>query len=61
MERLLKPEDVKDRLGLTSVHTIYRWAESGKLPVIRLSSRVLRFREADVAQFIEEHARAIPE
>jgi prophage regulatory protein len=53
METLLRAEDVRNRLGLKSVQTVYRWVQSGRLPPVVLSARVIRFRESDVAAFIE--------
>lgn len=35
-------------LARVSTVTVTRWANEGKLPVIRVSERVLRFRKADV-------------
>lgn len=57
MEKLLKVEEVRDRLGLQTVHTVYRWARAGKLPVVALSARTWRFREEDVEAFIAEHRK----
>jgi predicted DNA-binding transcriptional regulator AlpA len=53
--RLLKAEEVRDRLGLRSVHSIYRWTRNGTLPAIVLSKRAIRYREEDVDAFIAEH------
>ncbi len=38
--RLLGLVQVAERLAI-SIHTVRRWASQGRLPVVRLSSRVL--------------------
>jgi excisionase family DNA binding protein len=53
--RLLTARDVGDRLGL-SIETVLRWARQGKLPAVYLSSRAVRFREADIDAFIESRS-----
>jgi excisionase family DNA binding protein len=58
MERLLRAEDVRTKLDLRNVQTVYRWVQSGKLPAVILSPRVIRFRESDVDAFIAEHAKS---
>jgi excisionase family DNA binding protein len=51
---LLTVAETAARLGL-SEQTIRVWAKSGKLPVIRLSSRSLRFDPVVVQALIDEH------
>jgi excisionase family DNA binding protein len=53
--KLLKAEEVRERLGLRTVHTIYKWVRVGRLPAVQLSSRTWRFREEDLEEFIRQH------
>jgi excisionase family DNA binding protein len=53
---LLGVRDVARRLGVSTA-TVYRWAEEGTLPHVRLSSNILRFRPQDVAEFIASRFR----
>jgi excisionase family DNA binding protein len=55
VETLLRAEDVRQRLDLKNVQTIYRWVKSGELPAVVIGRRVIRFREADVTAFIAQH------
>jgi excisionase family DNA binding protein len=57
VEILLRAEDVRERLDLKNVQTVYRWVKSGELPAVVIGRRVIRFREADVTAFIEAHAQ----
>ena len=51
-ERLLKPEEVADRLGLSTV-AAKAWMREGRLPSIKLGPRgLLRMREADLNAYI---------
>jgi len=51
-ERLLTPEQVAERLGITKV-TARAWLRQGKLPVTRLGSKgLLRCREAALDAYI---------
>lgn len=58
-ERLLMPEEVADRLGL-SIHTAKAWMRRGILPgSFKLGERgLLRIREADLDRYIRETAKA---
>lgn len=51
-ERLLTTRDVAELLGLSSEAVLRRWRE-GHLPGFRLSTRVLRFRESEVLDWLE--------
>ena len=46
-------KDVAELLGL-SVIAVKELRRSGALPYVRISERVIRFREQDVMQFIED-------
>lgn len=48
---LLRAERVAALLSVDR-RTVYRWAEQGVLPSVRLSAKVLRFRREDVATFV---------
>lgn len=49
---LLTAREVADRFAV-SVQTVYRWAESGALPVVRLKhTSTVRFRESDVESLV---------
>ena len=48
---LLTMEQVAQRLGV-SLKTIYRWIDSGELPVSQLGGRVYRIFERDLIKFI---------
>jgi excisionase family DNA binding protein len=54
-ERLLTTREVAERLAFTP-ETVLRWARSGKLPAVYLSSRAIRFRETDVDELIDRRA-----
>lgn len=46
MTKLLKPEDVAERLSL-ALSTIRKWIHLGFLPVVHLGRRAVRIREED--------------
>jgi excisionase family DNA binding protein len=48
---LLTTREVADWLGYSRA-TILRWVSSGKLPAITMPDGALRFREADVAEWL---------
>lgn len=51
-ERLLKPEEVAERLGISPI-TAKAWLREGKLPVVKVGERgLLRMREADLNAYI---------
>jgi excisionase family DNA binding protein len=49
----LTPRELADELK-TSVETIRRWANEGRLPVIRLSRNVQRFKLPDVLKHLSQ-------
>jgi excisionase family DNA binding protein len=51
-EKLLRVDDVAGILSVRPI-TVYSWAETGKLKSLKIGRRLLRFREADVRDFIE--------
>ena len=51
-ECLLTTRDVAELLGLSSEAVLRRWRE-GQLPGFRLSTKVLRFRESEVLDWLE--------
>jgi excisionase family DNA binding protein len=52
-ETYLTPQEVADLLKVTR-RTVYRWIESGELPVIRFGS-AYRITESDLEDFIRRH------
>jgi excisionase family DNA binding protein len=54
-ERLLTARELAERLGV-STETVLRWARRGRLPAVYLSSRAIRFREADIDAWLEQRA-----
>jgi excisionase family DNA binding protein len=53
-EPLLTTADVAARLGLTDA-AVRNYVAGGRLPAVKLSRRVLRFRPEDVEALIDEH------
>ena len=49
--------EVADRLGVTP-ETVLRWIETRGLPVIRLTSRALRYEDGAIDAWIIEHTAA---
>lgn len=50
---LISPSEVAARLGVNK-RTVERWAREGTLPApVRLTSRVIRFRAADIEAVLE--------
>jgi excisionase family DNA binding protein len=52
LTRLLTTREVAERLAL-SPETILRRVRAGEIPAIRIATNALRFREEDVAEFLE--------
>jgi excisionase family DNA binding protein len=57
--RLLTTREVADRLGVIP-ETVLRWIDTRGLPAIRLSSRALRYDEAELEAWLAERATAAP-
>ncbi len=55
LNKLLKVEDVARMLSIRPI-TVYSWAEQGKLRSLKIS-RLLRFRESDIHDFIKSAER----
>jgi excisionase family DNA binding protein len=53
LERLLTVAELAARLG-TSAQTVYRLSEAGRIPVVRVGTRHLRFDEAAVLEALTE-------
>ena len=58
-ERLLTTREVAKILGV-SPETVLRWIDSRGLPVVRLTSRALRFDEGELDAWIAERTTAAP-
>jgi excisionase family DNA binding protein len=54
VEKLLTAEQVADVLGLRP-KSVYDLARQGRIPVVRISRRAVRFDPADVAGFVAKH------
>jgi excisionase family DNA binding protein len=54
MPKLLTPQQIADYLGVKP-STIYQWTHQGFIPHVKLG-RLVRFREADVAKWIEKRS-----
>ena len=51
-ERLLRPEEVAERLGIAAT-TARAWLRTGKLPAVKVGDRgLLRMREVDMDRYI---------
>ena len=62
MSRLLTARVVADRLGV-SPETVLRWTRRGELPAIKLPGGAVRFREAEIEEWLQERAtprRGVP-
>lgn len=53
MNALLDTNQVAERLQL-SKRVVYELVQDGNLPCIRVGKRVLRYREADIDQWLDE-------
>lgn len=51
MERLLSIDNVSKMLGVTKA-TIYSWTSKNKIPHIKLSKRLLKFREREIMAWV---------
>lgn len=54
LARLLTYTEVAEILGL-SVVAVKELRRNGSLPYVRVSERVIRFREEDIQKFISDH------
>jgi excisionase family DNA binding protein len=52
---LLTARQVSERLNV-SLSTVMRWTKAGDIPVIRMPTGTLRYRETAIADWIEERA-----
>ena len=52
MEKLLSIEDLVEILGVTKA-TIYSWTSQNKIPHIKLSKRLLKFKEKDILKWLD--------
>ncbi|HAM52099.1 MAG TPA: hypothetical protein DCP92_15945 [Nitrospiraceae bacterium] len=53
MERLMDIREVSEMLGVTKA-TIYSWTSQNKIPHVKLSKRLLKFRESEFKDWIAE-------
>lgn len=52
-KELLTIQEVAELTGF-SVGTLYHWASQRRIPVVRFSSRCIRFRKADIDLWLEQ-------
>lgn len=55
MEKLLSIDELSEILGVTK-STIYSWTSRNKIPHIKLSKRLLKFRKNDIEAWIAKKA-----
>lgn len=53
MDKLLSIDDLTEILGVTKA-TIYSWTSQNKIPHIKLSKRLLKFRENEIMDWISK-------
>jgi excisionase family DNA binding protein len=54
-DRLVTAREFADLLGV-SPETVLRWTRRGELPAIRLPGRAIRYREAEIEEWLEQRA-----
>jgi excisionase family DNA binding protein len=52
-KELLNIQEVAELTGL-SVGTLYHWISQRRIPVVRISSRCVRFRRSDIDSWLQE-------
>lgn len=55
MDKLLSIDELTKILGVTKA-TIYSWTSQNKIPHIKLSKRLLKFREKDIIEWISKRS-----
>ncbi len=55
MYKLLNIDELAEMLGVTKA-TIYSWTSQNKIPHIKLSKRLLKFREDEILKWIEDRS-----
>lgn len=55
MERLLTAERVAEMIGV-DIHVLYQWTHRKSIPHIKLSKRMIRFRESEVMEWLKSKA-----
>ena len=54
MEKLLNLSEAAEMTGVSGF-TLRRWAKLGRVGVVRLSKRAIRFRSSDLEALVKEH------
>ena len=57
-ERLLTATEVAQLLGV-SPHVVLDWAAAGKIPSFKLAGKSVRFRESELATWLEDQRREV--
>lgn len=55
MEKLLGIEELSEMLGITKA-TIYSWTSKNKIPYVKLSKKLLKFREEEIIAWIAQRS-----
>jgi excisionase family DNA binding protein len=53
MEKLIGIDEVSEMLGISKA-TVYSWTSQNKIPHIKLSTRLLKFREQEITDWIAQ-------
>ena len=53
MEKLLNTDELAEILGVTKA-TIYSWTSQNKIPHVKLTKRLLKFREQEIMDWISQ-------
>ena len=57
-ESLLTVDDLVELLQVPKSR-IYRWSHEGRLPIVRISSRCIRFRRSDIERWLRKKASPV--
>ncbi|MDA8337979.1 MAG: helix-turn-helix domain-containing protein [Nitrospiraceae bacterium] len=55
MEKLITAEQVAEMIGVT-VEVLHQWTYRGAIPHIKISKRMIRFRESEVMEWLDSKA-----
>lgn len=53
MEKLLTPSDVASMIGINK-KVLYQWTYKNKIPHLKLSKRMIRFKESELNEWLEK-------
>jgi excisionase family DNA binding protein len=58
-DRLVRIDEAAEYLGV-SRRTLYNWVQAGRVPVVRLSPRAIRFDRRVLEKWIQERSELVP-